>query len=142
VTAGSKHNANAMTVSWGGMGVLWGKNVVFIFVRDSRFTKELMDDSEFFSVGFFDAQYRDALTYCGTHSGRDGDKFEATGLTLSARHGIPYADESNLVLLCEKLSATRITDASFFEPEIMERWYADGDMHTMYIAEIIEAMAR
>ena len=24
--------SNAMTASWGGMGVMWGKNVVFVFV--------------------------------------------------------------------------------------------------------------
>ena len=37
VTAGNKEKANTMTVSWGGVGVLWGKNVAFIFVRDSRY---------------------------------------------------------------------------------------------------------
>lgn len=42
LTAGSKEKANTMTISWGGVGVLWGKNVAFVFVRDSRYTKELI----------------------------------------------------------------------------------------------------
>jgi flavin reductase (DIM6/NTAB) family NADH-FMN oxidoreductase RutF len=142
VTAGSKLKANAMTISWGGVGVLWGKNVVFVFVRDSRFTKEFLDNNEFFSVGFFSEQYKAALNYCGTHSGRDGDKFENAGLTLATRHSIPYVDESNFVLLCKKMAATRITEDSFLVPEISEKWYQDGDMHTLYIAEIIDLMAR
>lgn len=109
-----------MTVSWGGVGVLWGKNVAFIFVRDSRYTKEFIDANEFFSITFLSGQYRDALNYCGSHSGRDEDKFAAAGLTLATRHNIPYVDEGNFVLLCEKMSATRITEDSFLLPEIKE----------------------
>lgn len=142
VTAGTKSMANTMTISWGGVGVLWGKNVAFIFVRDSRYTKELLDTNEFFSVTFLSEQYRDALNYCGSHSGRDGDKIAEAGLTLATRHNIPYIDEGNFVLLCEKMSATRITEDSFLLPEIKDKWYKDGDMHTMYIAEIIDLMAR
>ena len=56
LTAGSKEKANTMTISWGGVGVLWGKNVAFVFVRDSRYTKELIDKNEFFSLtGFISA---------------------------------------------------------------------------------------
>ena len=36
VSAGSKQKANTMTISWGGVGVLWGKNVAFLFIRDSH----------------------------------------------------------------------------------------------------------
>ena len=142
VTAGNKEKANTMTVSWGGAGVLWGKNVAFIFVRDSRYTKEFIDANEFFSITFLSGQYRDALNYCGSHSGRDEEKFAAAGLTLATRHNIPYVDEGNFVLLCEKMSATRITEDSFLLPEIKEKWYKDGDMHTMYVAEIIDILAR
>lgn len=142
LTAGSKQKANTMTVSWGGVGVLWGKNVVFVFVRDSRYTKELIDAGDFFSLTFMDEKYRDALRYCGSHSGRDGDKIAAAGLSLDYRHGIPYIDEGNLVFVCEKMSATPITDASFLDPEIAEKWYGDHDMHTMYVGQIMDVLAR
>ena len=95
-----------------------------------------------FCETFLSGQYRDALNYCGSHSGRDEDKFAAAGLTLATRHNIPYVDEGNFVLLCEKMSATRITEDSFLLPEIKEKWYKDGDMHTMYVAEIIDILAR
>lgn len=141
VSAGSKKEANAMTVSWGGVGVLWGKNVVFVFIRDSRYTKEFIDNGDFFSVSFLDKNYKDALSYCGSHSGRNEDKIANAGLSWDYKHSIPFIDEGNLVLLCEKLSATKITDDSFISPDI-KKWYADGDMHTMYIGEIIEVLAR
>lgn len=141
VSAGTKQRANTMTVSWGGVGVLWGKNVVYIFVRDSRYTKEFIDSGDFFSVSFLDKGYREALNYCGSHSGRDGDKVSDAGLTWNYKLSIPYIDEGNFVLLCQKLSATRITEDSFLSPEI-KKWYADGDMHTMYVGEILEVLAR
>ena len=142
ITSGNREKANALTASWGGLGFLWGKNVAFIFIRKSRYTKEFIDANEFFSITFLSGQYRDALNYCGSHSGRDEDKFAAAGLNLATRHNIPYVEEGNFVLLCEKMSATRITEDSFLLPEIKEKWYKDGDMHTMYVAEIIDILAR
>lgn len=142
LTAGTKNNANTMTISWGGVGVLWGKNVAFVFVRDSRYTKEFLDNGDFFSLTFLDETYRAALNYCGSHSGRTENKIENAGLTMGIRHSIPFIDDGNFVLLCKKMSATRLTEDSFLIPEIEEKWYKDGDMHTMYIAEIIEVMAR
>lgn len=142
VSAGSRQNVNTMTISWGGMGVMWGKNVVFVFIRDTRYTKELIDRNEFFSLTFLSEKYREALNYCGSHSGRDEDKIANAGLTSNVKIGIPYIDEGNLVLLCHKLSATRITEDSFLSHDIKDKWYGDGNMHTMYIAEIMEVLAR
>lgn len=142
VTAGTKLKSNAMTISWGGIGVLWGKNVAFIFIRDSRYTKELLDAGEFFSISFLGGSYREALNYCGSHSGREEDKIKNAGLNVAFRHSIPYIDEGNFVLLCKKMAATKITEDSFLVSELKDKWYADGDMHTMYVAEIIDVMAR
>ena len=143
ISAGDKNKCNTMTVSWGGVGVLWGKNVVYIFIRDSRYTKEFIDNGEFFSMSFFNEKYRDALSYCGKESGRNvDDKFKGAGLTPAFRHNIPYPDEANLVLLCRKMAAVPITEDTFVEPQIMPKWYSDNDMHVMYVGEIIEAVAR
>lgn len=80
LTAGNKQESNTMTISWGGVGVLWGKNVVYVFVRDSRYTKELIDAGDFFSLTFVSDQYRDALNYCGSHSGRTRIRLQTQGL--------------------------------------------------------------
>lgn len=141
VSAGTKESANTMTISWGGVGILWGKKVAFVFIRDSRYTKEFIDANDFFSISFLKDTYRDALNYCGTHTGRGCDKLADAGLTWNYKHSIPFVDEAELVYLCNKLSATRITEDSFISPDIKKN-YTDGDMHTMYVAEIIEALAR
>ena len=74
VTAGNRNKFNTMTANWGGMGYLWNKNVVFVFVRPERYTYEFMESHEGFTLTFFDDRYRDALNLCGTKSGRDCDK--------------------------------------------------------------------
>ena len=74
ITAGDEKKANTMTASWGGVGVLWGKNVVYIFVRDTRYTKEFIDNGETFSLTFLDESNKGALKYLGAVSGRDENK--------------------------------------------------------------------
>ncbi len=76
LTAGNKDNANTMTASWGGMGVLWGKNVVTVYVRPQRFTYQFMENSDYFTVAFFDESWRGALKLCGSKSGREVDKVD------------------------------------------------------------------
>lgn len=142
ITAGDKNKFNTMTVSWGGLGVLWGKNVVYIFIRESRYTKEFLDNGDLFSASFLSEDYREALNYCGANSGRDADKFEKASLTPAFRHNIPYPDEANFVILCKKLAAIPIDESTFTDPSIKKKWYSDGDMHTMYVGEIIDMMAR
>ena len=99
ITSGDEQKANGMTASWGGLGVLWGKNVAFIFVRESRYTKEFIDNSSTFSCTFFDKKYKNDLKYFGIVSGRQEDKFKTSGLNLDYKDGTPYVDEGNFILL-------------------------------------------
>ena len=143
ITAGNRGKANTMTASWGGVGVMWGKNVVFAFIRDTRYTKEFVDKEGTFSLTFFDKSYRSALKYLGAVSGRDEDKLAGARMNLDYyEDGTPYVDEGNLVIVCKKLSATRITKEQLIEDGLMEQFYADENMHTMYIGEIIGVLAR
>lgn len=142
VTAGNKQKSNMMTVSWGGLGVIWNKNVVYIFVRNSRYTKEFIDNGEFFSLSFLDKSYHKTLAYCGGVSGKDEDKWEGAQLTPAFRHSIPYPDEANLVMLCKKMAAVPISEDTLLDASIMDTFYKDHDMHVMYVGEIIEVMAR
>ena len=41
VSAGDKERCNTMTASWGGVGVIWNKNVVTVYIRPQRYTHEL-----------------------------------------------------------------------------------------------------
>lgn len=94
-------------------------------------------------MSFLNEDYRDALNYCGSHSGRgEEDKFAAAGLTKAFRHNIPYPDEANLVFLCRKMAAVPVSEDSFTDSTLMDKWYSDHDMHMMYVGEIVEVTAR
>ena len=137
---------NAMTVSWGGIGVLWGKNTCTIYVRDSRYTKELLDKSDTFSLCFFgEGKKHSTLQYLGKASGRNEDKIAAAGLEVNHAKDIAFLDTSNFVFLCKKLSATKINEEDFIDPDLKENFYSgkeEGNFHTMYIGEIVEVLAR
>ena len=46
ITAGDIQKHNTMTASWGGVGVLWNKNVATVYIRPQRYTKEFVDGNE------------------------------------------------------------------------------------------------
>ena len=138
VSAGTAEKSNTMTVSWGGVGVLWGKNVVYIFIRRSRYTKEFIDAGDTFSLAFPGEEYKKAMGFCGSQTGRGIDKWKQAGLTPAEKDGVVYPAEAKTVFLCRKLAAVPVDESSFIDPQIMPDWYADNDMHTMYVGEIID----
>ena len=143
VTAGTLERWNTMTASWGGLGVLWGKNVCFCFVRESRYTFEFMNSNPVFSLSFFADGYRNALQYCGTYSGRDVDKAAETGLSpveiqADQLQSVTF-DEARLVLLCKKLYEQDFDPACIVD-ETVELNYPQGDYHRFYVGEILRSV--
>lgn len=145
LTASNNDKTNSMTASWGGMGILWGKNVVYVVVRESRYTKEFIDASDTFSLTFFDMSKksnRSTLQYLGAVSGRNEDKISAAKLNINHHKGTPFIDEGNTVLICRKMYAGPMPEEFFIDSEIQPKWYKDGDYHTLYIGEITDFLAR
>jgi flavin reductase (DIM6/NTAB) family NADH-FMN oxidoreductase RutF len=142
VTAGNEEKANTMTASWGGVGVMWGKNVVYVFIRDSRYTKEFIDREGKFSLSFPSEKYRKEMKFLGTVSGREEDKIKEAKMNIGYRDGVPYIDEASMVFICRVMSQTPIKKEEFLDETIDSSWYATQDYHNMYIAEITEILAR
>ena len=105
ITAGTPESYNTMTASWGGMGVLWNKNICFCVIRPTRYTYQFIEKTDVFSLSFFEERYRQALEVCGTKSGRDIDKAAVTGLTPVAGEldGTTNFQQARLVIECKKL---------------------------------------
>ena len=142
VTAEKEGKVNTMTASWGGLGVMWGKNVAYIVLRPQRYTKEFVDAGETFSLSVLDEEYRKTLNYLGTVSGRDEDKIAKAGLTVEHEGETPYFGEANTVLVCRKLYAQNYDPACFIDKSCDEKWYPDKDYHTLYIAEVEKVLVR
>lgn len=142
VTAGTKQKCNTMTISWGGVGIMWNKPVTFTFIRPQRYTMEFLEQEDSFTLSFLPETYRKALSFCGSHSGRDCDKIKETGLTPAfTEDGIPYFEEANLVLVCKKMYAQFLTEENALAGEDVKKWY-DQDYHKMYVSEITKVLLK
>ena len=112
LAAGDKEKSNAMTIGWGGIGTLWGRTALTVYVAEKRYTKEFMDKAEYFTVMAFDVEQSKVLNYMGTKSGRDEDKAQALGLhTAYTANGTPYYTEASMVIEC------KIMYAAPFDPQ-------------------------
>jgi len=141
ITAGTPASFNTMTASWGGLGVLWEKKVAFCFIRPTRHTYGFLEKAGEFTLSFFEERHRKALTFCGSHSGRDTDKIKGAGLTPVKEGNAVYFDEARLVLVCRKLYFQDIGPERFLDPGISEM-YPLKDYHRMYVGEIVRCLAR
>ncbi|WP_320046169.1 flavin reductase [uncultured Ilyobacter sp.] len=140
ITAKDESKVNTMTASWGGMGHLWNKDVVYIFVRPGRYTYEFIEKSEEFTLTFFQDGYREKLTYLGKISGRDENKIEKAGLSVVSEGNYPYFKEGKTVVKCNKLYKQRLDKECFLDASL-DKFYKD-DYHYMYIGEIVEVLRK
>lgn len=139
LTAGKSDDFNTMTVSWGGIGELWNKDVCFVFVRPQRYTYEFMEKNDYFSLSFFGGEYKKELGVCGSKSGRDIDKMAETGfipVDLGEATGFEQA-KVNVVL--KKLAYQDMKPDGFVDESIMNN-YANNDFHRVYVGEIVKVV--
>lgn len=142
IAAEKNNKVNTMTASWGGFGVMFNKNVVYIVIRPHRYTKEFVDGSDTFSLTFFDKSFKENLSYLGAVSGRDEDKISKVGLTVVHSEETPYFDEATTVIICKKIYAQAFKPECFIEAGLDEQLYPKKDHHTMYIAEVEKLLVR
>ena len=145
--AGNSNNikeCNMMTISWGGVGILWNKPIAICYVRPQRYTFKFIEENKSFSLNFFESKnknYKKALDFCGANSGRDFNKFIETGLTLyKTKNNIPSILQSKLIIECKSLYSDFIKEDLFLEPKLVENFYQKKDFHKFFIGEIVNIL--
>lgn len=142
LAAGQEGNFNMMTVSWGSFGQLWSKEVTTVYVRQSRYTMQFMDKNSHYALIFLKDGHKDALGVLGSKSGREIDKMAGAGLTpVFTPEGVPTFEEAELTLVCRKLYKDDMPKENFLDPAVYDKCYADGNIHSMFIGEIVAAYA-
>ncbi len=133
-------DANLMTISWGLYGIMWGKPIMMVMVRPTRHTWGFITRVPDFTVNWLDASWADALALCGSASGRDTEKFAATGLTPvpAAQVQSPALRESALVLECRTVYRDEVKPEQFLDPAL-EGLYPQKDYHGLFFGEIVSA---
>jgi len=137
ITAGNSNDYNTITASWGATGILWNKPVAFCFIRPQRYTLQFALKYTYFTLSFFDEQYRDVLDFCGSHSGCDTDKAKATGLrTIETEKGNVTFEQARMVIECKKLYSDLLRPEAFLAGDLAARIYPGKDYHRFFIGEI------
>ena len=119
---------------------MWNYPVAVAVIRPQRFTYEFTEREDKLTLSFLGEEYRKALTYCGTHSGRDEDKIANAGLSVAfTESDTPAIAQARLVLECKKLYVSDLKAENFLDQTIIERWYPEKDFHRAYVLQILKA---
>lgn len=142
---------NTMTIGWGTIGIDWSRPVFIAYVRESRYTKQLLETNKEFTVNIpYGSVDKKILGVCGTKSGRDMNKISELGLTLEEpeRVSVPGIREFPLTLECKVIYKQK-QDLSAIPQEILDAYYPveddtmhpgyDRDYHIAYTAQIVDA---
>lgn len=141
--AGTPDHFNAMTISWGAMGTLWGprtkgRQTVTVYVKPSRYTFQFLQKQDYFTVSFLPEDCRRDVTLLGTTSGRDGDKLKATSLTAKpfSHHTVGF-DQAEMTFVCHKIYSDQF-DVEKVPADVREAYYKDDAAHYIFIGEIVD----
>jgi len=142
LVSGTMEKANAMTIGWGLIGMLWGKPVFMVAVRPSRHTFKLLEETGEFTVNVPTKEMGEVLGYCGRISGRDEDKIKTRGLATEEGKFVntPILPDCAVTYECRVIFKTEILSEKIPEDEA-QKWYPNGDYHTIYFGEILSTVA-
>ncbi len=141
----AKGRVNAMTASWGGVGVIWNKPYAVCFIRPQRHSFELAEKCDKIGLSFLSEDCDNArkiYNICGTKSGRDMDKIAETGLSYIDFDGAVGFAQADTVIVGKKIYCDMIKPECFLDSSIISSSYPNGDFHKLYLCEIEKIYVR
>ena len=140
ITAGNESYFNSMTAGWGGLGILF-KPSTWCVLRANRYTLELIREEQSYTMCYFDDEYKDAVLYFGSKTGRDTDKMENNPLTgVSTPDGNIAYKEARLIIECKLMQITTVLPDDFYFQEgreFIEGGFEEAkDYHKLVFGEI------
>jgi len=137
LTVAAKCQTNVMTIGWALVGILWGKPVMMVAVRNSRHTFDLIEEADSFTVSAPMTDRKKELELCGTMSGRAVDKFKECGLAPRKAQKVssPVLDIAGYHYECQRLYKSAL-DPKMMD-QVLDDLYPKKDYHTLYFGEIV-----
>lgn len=151
LTTKADNKVNSMTISWGTLGIEWGKLIFTVFVRENRFTKQQLEKNPEFTINIPIGEFnKKILGVCGTKSGHETDKIKELDLSLESPNviSVPGIKELPLTLECrviykQKQDEKEVTEENknkFYPQDVDSSFHGSNrDYHTAYYGEIVSA---
>lgn len=146
LAAGTPDRFNAMTISWGSMGTIWGPPngglpIVTVYINPLRYTYEVLNQSDRFTVSFFPEEKRKDLLLLGSRSGRNSGPLKGADLTPAQDDGFVTFEEAEYTFECRKLFQ-RTMDKEQIPPEIADMFYEPKEeAHRIYIGQVLKILS-
>jgi len=140
-TVGPDGRPNTMTISWALLGTFYhGRPMAVVAVKPARHSFGLLEAVGEFVLSVPTPALAEAVATCGRESGRDGDKFAATGLTPVPSVGVrpPSIAQCPINIECRVYHAER-PPHGILTPE--HRREPVEEQHTIYFAEVLGTYA-
>lgn len=132
---------NTMTIAWGGLSVVWYKKVFVVYVRYSRHTYNMLEQSGEFTVSVpLSGQLKKELSFCGTKSGRDYDKIEECNLEIADGRQLktPVLSDCELHFEC-KVVYKQAMEPGTIPENVKNKYYSNNNYHVVYFGEIVDS---
>jgi flavin reductase (DIM6/NTAB) family NADH-FMN oxidoreductase RutF len=142
-SSGADGKINVMTIGWGEVGVLWSKPFFIAFIRKSRYTYELIEQSGDFTVNVPPKGFEKIIDFCGSKTGRKVDKIKKLGLKVQPSKAVmsPTLSDCLVTLECKVMFEKRMAKRDV-PSNIKKRFYKNDDYHTCYFSEIVNITSR
>lgn len=134
---------NIMTIGWATFGIIFRKPILTIAVRPSRYTFSLIENADDFTVSIPSNNMDKALTYCGTKSGKNFDKFKDCNLSIlpAQKTNSPIINIPGRFYECKIIQVTTV-DPNRLDNKINQELYQDKSYHNLYFGEILSLYER
>lgn len=95
-----------------------------ISIGHSRFSLQCLETTRFFNLVFPASDQKSLLSYCGSHSGQDLDKFHETGINFlpGKLHKLPILKNATANFECEIVSQVRTGDHTIYVGQVHYSW--------------------
>jgi flavin reductase (DIM6/NTAB) family NADH-FMN oxidoreductase RutF len=121
ITAGKQDRFNSMTASGGGLGILFKKPTTWCILRADRFTLEMIQKEQTYTMSYFPNEYREQIVFLGSKSGRDTEKMKEVELTvIQTPSGNISFKEARLIFECKLTEVTTANPDDFYSQEARE----------------------
>lgn len=123
VSCQSENKINIISLSWQ-MPVSHSPMMIAIAVGKNRFSHSQIVEGGEFGINIPDWNLLEQVDYCGTHSGRDYDKFKECNFTVlvGEKIKVPLIQECFANLECKVAHQCETGDHTIFVGEVLEAW--------------------